>query len=74
MELYGNFADNAEIAIGATIPGPLTLYIWVVNPLAPGAWVQWGGRVVLGPGDELVSATNEAGALALVSGYLLSAP
>lgn len=74
LELYGNFADNAEVAIGATIPGPLTAYMWVVNPLEPGAWVQWHGRVVLEAGHALVAATDEAGALLIASGYLLSAP
>lgn len=74
LELYGNVASDAEVALEITAPGPLTIIWFVVNPLVPGAWDHWEGRVVLNAGDELVAVTTVNGVHVTVSGYLLSAP
>lgn len=74
VELYGNVGSDAEVALEVTVPGPLTIIWFVVNPLAPGAWVHWEGRVVLNAGDDLIAVTTVNGVHVTVSGYLLSAP
>jgi hypothetical protein len=71
MRVYGNFASDADISVGVTVAGPLTGIIWFLNPLSPGATASWEGRVVMNASDELTADSSEAGALLVVSGYLL---
>lgn len=71
---YASVSGDVEFAIEASIPGPLNVIILFNNSFAPGATMSFEGRVVLNAGDSLVGVTTGDYVIAILSGYLLSAP
>jgi hypothetical protein len=74
VELYGNFGAAEQVSLAVGVSGVPLGYFFFQNPLEPGAWHQWQGRVVLAPGQQLLSVSGAGGATAIVSGYLLVSP
>lgn len=72
LELYGNYAASTQVSLAIGVSGSPRAYFFFQNPLDPGKWVQWQGRVVIEPGQQLLSVTGEAGATLIASGYLFS--
>jgi hypothetical protein len=71
-ELYGDFSTAEQVALAVGVSGSPVAYFFFVNPLEPGKWEQWQGRVVIPAGGQLLSVSGGAGPTLVVSGYQFS--
>jgi hypothetical protein len=74
VSITNQTGSAAVIQIGANVPGPLTVLVTQWDSVNDGDTVEWQGRAVFNPGDQIFVGVYSGYALTIGSGYLLSSP